>query len=57
MTLSTTETAKTEQTFIGIDHGKDDHSVEVVGRLRADGSIEVIGFRHIAPKKRQGASK
>jgi hypothetical protein len=57
MTLSTTETAKTEQTFIGIDHGKDDHSVEVVGRLRADGSIEVIGFRHVAPKKRQGAAK
>ena len=49
--ISTTEKTDTH-TSIGIDHAKpgSDRTVEVIGRVREDGSIEVLGIREPVAK-------
>lgn len=42
---------------IGVDHGKDDHSVEVVGRVLPDGSLEVLSLKRLNPAREQEANK
>lgn len=56
--ISTTEkTAKTDSVQIGVDHGKDDHSVEVVGRYLPDGSIEVLSLKRLVPESKGTRSR
>lgn len=55
--ISTTEKTDT-QPSIGIDHAKpgSDRSVEVIGLVREDGSIEVLGYREPAEKRREAGN-
>lgn len=52
--ISTTEKTDTHPS-IGFDHAKpgSDRSIEVIGRVREDGSIEVLGYREPVENRRE----